>query len=611
MNSKSRLILLSRSSRLVPLTIIPSLLGLMVVILWVAVKSPPLSDAGLWSSTQVTITVVCVTMLATIYAALVAKALEPPMIDRAEVFFAWLHVKFPKLEPVFEWIDERMSHYFARPATGPSTPRTRARVFKFLLVLLIGQLATSIVVIFTPITVTLTKEYSLQIPGAGYFVLKQGDDPAIFPCTGAASPGVPWVDLTYKWVDEDGREYMTRFSGGKSCPGSRVVPLVASINTGNRSRYAYLDSGVAVHQSAMGAPQTLFRGPELMEHIALHGTSLFKTEQCVPVLVRNPVSCERKGSLETKDDIRVIFSLDLLDADGEPLIRAANFNYRNLTKDSVMLNYLFSGSDFTKSTVGHGIIAVSGITDPKWKTPFAGDLARVMNESEPYTHQNYTAVCTVQATNSFEYRTVTLHLDNRNEEDENDNNNNNGFDFNGYTRFLSAGDRCVPKVETVGFPHYAAAMVAQYLPIMEGFPLDGRINSILRLANSNNKSDFAFSGSKNALEDVLGVIAALGVSTMNATDGVTGEIMEGIVSVDVTGFKSDPWPTALLLGPPVLTLLVIVWFYWPFSAPSCPTRGNGPEETEQGWFLGSVGSYSHAQSGNEPGRMLPLPLQAI
>ncbi|KAK5656772.1 hypothetical protein OQA88_4320 [Cercophora sp. LCS_1] len=218
----------------------------------------------------------------------------------------------------------------------------------------------------------------------------------------------------------------------------------------------------------MGAPMSIFRGQEFTDLVATHGNSLYETAQCVPVVARNPVTCERKGN-----------------------------------------------------------------------------LARVMNESDPYKHQNYTVVCTIDATKAFEYRTVILHLDNRKTQEEWMPNNKSKLDFNGYTRFLSAGESCTPEVETVGLSHFATALVGHCLPVLESFALDGRINSILRPATSNDDSKLAFRDSKSTLEDVLGVISAIGVSTMNATEGngTARANVTGATSVDVTGFKLDPIPT--------------------------------------------------------------------
>ncbi|KAK5653392.1 hypothetical protein OQA88_8877 [Cercophora sp. LCS_1] len=488
-----------------------------------------MSNTRPWPSANITLTTILVTIFATIYSALVAKALEPPMLDHAEDLFR----RCPFVETLFEYLLSRlgglMTRCFTQPTRDLNTPRMRARVFKFLLVLLIGQLTTSIVAIFTPSTVTFTKPYSLELPGPSYFILDRNENANNFPCTGMALPGVNFLDLTYRWPLENGSIFMTRFRGRKGCTASRVFPLVSSIASGNRSLYAYQDSGVAVHKSAMGAPETIFRGSAVMELIALHGDSIFKTEQCVPVLARNPVTCERRGSLSTEGLHNVNFTFDR-----EGLSRSGIFHYRNLTTDSVMLNYLYTGTHGTSATVGRGVMGFSGITDPNNKTKFAADLARTMNEPDPESHQQYTVVCVLDATNSFEYRTVALHMDNRKEEE-----GGKDLDFNGYTRSLSADwEPCTPETETVGFPHFAAAMVAQYLPVMEGFPLDGYISSILRLATSNNKLDFAFNNSNNALEDVLGIIAALGVSTMNSTDGVASQTIQGKASVDVTGFQS-------------------------------------------------------------------------
>lgn len=73
------------------------------------------------------------------------------------------------------------------------------------------------------------------------------------------------------------------------------MALAASINVINSDDHVYVDSGVAVERTAMGAPVTLYEGAALQDSSEHYGHALVRTTQCVPVMTSNPVRCQTGG----------------------------------------------------------------------------------------------------------------------------------------------------------------------------------------------------------------------------------------------------------------------------------------------------------------------------
>src|SRR5687767_6299493 len=63
-----------------------------------------------------------------------------------------------------------------------------------------------------------------------------------------------------------------------------------------------MDLGVYVHSTAIGAPVAVYAnvpgyGQTLSGLVNRFGANLINTTQCVPVMIRNPVSCRKGGSI--------------------------------------------------------------------------------------------------------------------------------------------------------------------------------------------------------------------------------------------------------------------------------------------------------------------------
>jgi hypothetical protein len=137
--------------------------------------------------------------------------------------------------------------------------------------------------------------------------------------------------------------------------------------------------------------------------LSQHGTYLFNTTQCVPVMYKNPIQCRPGGKLTIGSNNNqlcgYISRRPLYTHDGVPLFQVAT--------DNIMLNFMCtaSGNDsidcgtmVLSETAAYGGLLASGINDR------SGDPNPMPSQ---YT---YAVTCMVNTLDVFTYRTVTLDL---------------------------------------------------------------------------------------------------------------------------------------------------------------------------------------------------------
>ncbi len=84
----------------------------------------------------------------------------------------------------------------------------------------------------------------------------------------------------------------------RAAPPALTLTLSNGINKDDPDDYAYSVSGVGIERTAIAAPATIYKSQELATLSRNYGFSLMSTTQCVPVLVSNPVRCEKGGVVE-------------------------------------------------------------------------------------------------------------------------------------------------------------------------------------------------------------------------------------------------------------------------------------------------------------------------
>lgn len=419
---------------------------------------------------------------------------------------------------------------------------------------LCAVLTAAITATLTPTTVNRAEGYTLGIPSANY-------GPYINissrPCAGTAVTSEEQQILSnatsqfLHWKFPNGSWFYSTW-GGSGCPQSRAIALASGINSQNPADYAYVDSGVAVDSTAIGAPAIIYTGPEFQNVSIQYGAYLMQTTQCVPVMTSNPVQCKTGGEVKVTNSVRNT-STGVYNGLGVYIQSSfnANDNYttppfvsRDPRTDAVMAKRMFAN---VTGEVGSITMVFGAVTDFKG-TAYAADLAQAINDPNATSYETgnstYVVTCIMNSQNAYNYRWVALQQ-----------RTTEKIKTSGYSFHLLGGDDCTPLNPTVSDVLFATAATANWNTVMENFGLDGYFSTINRAVGRNRGPPYAFSNSRNALEDVLGLIAAMVTANLNTTDGAVaadaiGPNGNGQAIIQATRLGNDnPWLLWLLFPP--------------------------------------------------------------
>ncbi|KAF3020921.1 hypothetical protein E8E14_002641 [Neopestalotiopsis sp. 37M] len=361
--------------------------------------------------------------------------------------------------------------------------------------------------------------------------------------------------------------------------------MAPNINNKTPDDYAYSDAGVAIEREAIGVSASIYDGPAFRELMKKYGTSLQRTTQCVPVMSTNPVRCDVGGNITVLRDPSLGPELSLeIQVSGpygqypnNTFTRVSAFPYRNLTKDSAMVSFIYSMSNplDLAGSVGETILGFGAHTDPAGQTIYASTLARTMNDPNRTVglagNSSYAITCTIRPRHSFEYRKVTL-------------------DFQGVAQTstsnlawrLSGGEVCTPVTEKVSNIHFITAAMSPSDEVMERTSIDGYFATLINLAGTDREPPYAFANSRNVLEDTLGLISAMGVSQISITDGggIVADATEdgggsAFAVIAVTRLGGDTGDMLVFLIPPLVSFLVLATLF--FFSFKIQWRIGGPE----------------------------------
>jgi hypothetical protein len=417
---------------------------------------------------------------------------------------------------------------------------------------LLGTIVSAITASFAPSTAGRTYPYSAQIPDGGF-----GDyiSDINHPCAGVvpSTSVIPSGNSLY-WPLSNGSFWFGTYNTGW-CPQPQAVSSASGINWKHPNDYSYLDKGVAVHKSAIGAPSTIYNGTDLVNAANKYKNYLLSTKQCVPVMVSNPVQCRPGGSTVITSDstLRVTDDLDACPAD-------VTFCHRSTSKDALMGTQLCampSKKAQEPDSIGVAVMTIGAISDSIHypSNNWASDLARLVDYDFPqssYLH-NYTVTCTVDARQSFDYRWVTLMQK-----------ASNNLSSVPTSFYLSGGDPCTPKHPTIGNHLFVNAATANWQMLQQGFGLDGYIATLAGITKQKRKGPYAFNNSKNALEDTLGLISAVVVANLGINGGNVSAEAEGpngntTMIIEATRLGSDSWWTLFFIIPPLGCAVSLLW----------------------------------------------------
>ncbi|KAK3380810.1 hypothetical protein B0H63DRAFT_434140 [Podospora didyma] len=600
---------------------------LIAVIIWIHITSPILTSTGPLDDSFVTQMSVGVAVAATIFTTFVTERVRHAFIRSLELELCSITAATDSdgVERRLKKLERTWRAVLRIDVFGERWTNVKS-IWIFLRYMAVGLLTASIVTTFSPRAATRYIAYDLQIASAGYPVFAGPlVPPAETECADMFGPNITASGIHAtgaSWYMNNGSRFFGVYRGKEWCPAITALTLVDGINSASPEQYAYVDvaSGIAVHQSAMGASRNIFTNPNLSRMQSQYGSSLLSTTQCVPVMKSNPIRCDRDPALrlEVVDDTHLRL-LGILANTSQDYVVQYN---RSLTFDNVMLNAVSPIQEdayLTTEYIGQAAVVFSGYNGYPYDNAtlsHAHDLARIMGDSNPEEgfapNSSYIVSCWINPQPVFEHRLVTLQFNRPPSKHAdtttitNDTDTNTGLT---YTRSLVGTEKCAPATEnTVGFPQFVAAALPLWRLTNENAKVDGYFSTVNSIAWTQRGGKlpitppFAFPNSRNALEDALGVVAALGVSTIQVTESngvvpqalsvegrgnVTGMDAMPSAAISVSGFSSTPLILVLVLIPPVFTFLVLAHLFWcSFRVAWTPGAGllNKDKDQEDGTF---------------------------
>ncbi|KAK3320391.1 hypothetical protein B0T19DRAFT_429538 [Cercophora scortea] len=436
---------------------------------------------------------------------------------------------------------------------GPNsfTNKLRPRNWHITLVLALSALITTCITAgFTPTTLTTTVNYTFAIPSG---------DTTVFARSYLPSSQMPDSPASYNhssWILPNGSIFYS-WSGRGGSPAHEAMGLATGINIVDPSSYAYADEGVAVHPSAIGTPFSIYASnlqqPNNLSHLLqAYDFNIREVSACVPVMVRNPFKCRKGAVMGWLDNDRVF---RITSDDGTCVLNktVANANQTEMlkwwcTRDEVGQATVLIGANFNYHA--WVAVAVNDDTIPPYNVP------------ERYT---YSVQCDVDTRDVFEYRKVVLRLG-----------SSAGRDITtttgpGFSRTLAAQGPCVPDYDgkvVVSDTLRATAATANHYLLTENSGSSGWFEMINRLTtrsggyglsagDSKRAPPWAFADSSNALEDVLGLAAAL-VSSRIIKNSTAVQTV-GVATVDFTRLGTGNRAALLFAIPPLVSGLVLLF----------------------------------------------------
>lgn len=313
--------------------------------------------------------------------------------------------------------------------------------------------------------------------------------------------------------------------------------LAGNVNPVNPDVFAYADGGVAVLSSAIGTPLSIYSSqpntaPDFNSLLEKYGPSVVTTTQCVPVMSQNPITCRRGGTISLGS-----YQMNLTSSDGL-CFYPAEFPFFDPLKENTMASVMCAHGQVGQGTI---VMGASGVYT-EWLAASLNDAAHA---PPPKPGATYVVTCTVDTRDVWEYRTVTLNLQNSN------------ASGSSYARSLLGHEPChpTPGANAIDEVLIATSAAANWQILYQNKGQDGYFDLLDDLTENNRPPPYAFNHSANALEDVLGLISALVASRINSSTVA----VDGTAVVTATLVGSAKSFAFAYLAPP--TAAAIVLFY--------------------------------------------------
>lgn len=314
----------------------------------------------------------------------------------------------------------------------------------------------------------------------------------------------------YEWQLPN-KSWLSSAGNWDGCPPRQAVTIMSGINIINTSQFAYMDLGVAVKSTAIGAPLSVYgtdhatkKNANFYDIIGDYGSTIHNTTQCVRVMTGTPVSCNKGGSVEVNDNNTITATSE----DGRCSVMSSS-SVSDPTAKNLMAKRICPKGD-----PGQATIVLGGINE------YAKALAAAINDqNRPYKDSDafdpgyrYAITCEVDARNVFRYREVILSLQDSAQIQE----TNLGRQLRG-GRDIDCKEFNVD--DHLGL--LATAVAANWQPLFQNEGADGWFDSISQKVTVDEKGmqprlrPYAFNNSQNALDDTLGLVIALTTARMD------------------------------------------------------------------------------------------------
>ena len=354
-------------------------------------------------------------------------------------------------------------------------------------------------------------------------------DSAPYSCIYVSNPINGSIGTGTGWQLTNGSYFNINLGAQFLCPGNEILSLIGNINTLDVSDHAYADQGVAIHNSALGAPASIYTSQTssdsptvtlwLNATLQSYQSSLQTTSQCVPVLTANPVSCTQGTNVTFRDGYLNMTASNGCSVSTFPGLAAGK------ERDGWTASTMCTHGDVGMATLLFGSLNY----DALYLAESMGDVDWVgaIDANKLPEPLLYGAVCTMNTVPVIATRSVTLTLTDQSGTAES------------FARSLRGDPRdCTPVTlpnETFEDPvndkvrGIAAFGPGQLLAIGLFENIGQPLRSATRNATSSDgtlsirRPPYAFNNSRNALEDVLGLTSALAMSRITMT-GYTGAI---------------------------------------------------------------------------------------
>lgn len=519
-----------------------ALLGLLCVISLVTtiqLTRPLITESGYLSSTLHTGLVVIVTILATIFSALIASRLRHLLLNNLDMQIRKT-TNLLRGTPVSESDLSRLDRRWRGVLSIDSISEKSHNLPVFSAYLFCALMTTTIVTTFTPVADVRKLDYHPIIPDANY----------IFNDSCAYMVDGPFNDnRSYSWSLPNGSHFFVPANAG-GCPTRDALVLAGNVNPVSPQDFAYSDMGVAVRPGAIAAPVSIYSShpqgsPPLQDLLTKYGTNLLNTTQCVPVMEKTPFQCQRGGTLEVGGEDNQ--TLTAFSADGQ-CNSSLPFYFVNVTTTSAQINFVCTADG--ENSIGQGTVVMAGINNVEWLAAGINDPYGQWVAEHPTPEETYVITCQMDTRDIFSYREVVLDLQ-----------GSKVFSEINFARILSStGRECKPVEPTISNILFAEAAAANWQLLEQNLGLDGGLDALNQLTGDWRGPPYAFPNSRNGLDDALGLVAALVVSRVNTSGKYVPaeDLSEGAyVFVQATRLGNGKGEALLLLIPPIITMIVL------------------------------------------------------